>query len=209
MTKFSGLLLLFSFQTSIPAQTAVLNLDSTIKNGKSVEFLKFSGPGAFDSYLTMNLPFAPMKTLLQQVQTTESVKLKDRGEAHITVVTPVEFWNDLKPYGVSIAEIDQIAEAMNIQNSAFQIICLGAGKKVIEDREEKTFYVVVQSDDLLKIRRKVQELLLSKEGGRASNFNPTKFYSHITLGYTLKDLHDSDGIIKDDKSCIHDIQLVN
>ena len=182
-----------------------LQLDSKIKEGTSVEFLKFSGPGKYDNYLIMNLPFEPMIDFLYQVQAVEDLTLKSRGEAHITVLTPLEYWNILRPLSITMTEIDHIAQDMQIQSSHFEILCLGEGKAVLGDKEQKTFFIVVQSQQLLEIRREIQKLVVSK-GGAASDFDPSHFYPHITVGYTEEDLHESHGVMKDIHSCIYPIK---
>jgi hypothetical protein len=197
-------LLLFTLLT---ANAAEYTLHSSVKDGASVKFHEFEGPGAFDSYLSMNLPFAPMKELFQQVVASENIQLTTRGEAHITVITPVEYWNLIRPYGVTMDEINKIARTRNIQFSKFEVICLGLGAIVINDHLEKTFYVVVSSNDLIQIREQVQKLLVSK-GGNGSGFDPLAFYPHITLGFTKRDLHESDGIIKNEASCVSSITVI-
>jgi hypothetical protein len=133
--------------------------------------------------------------------------LKTRGEAHITVVTPVEYWHVLRKVGVTIAEINLIAQESQIQRAQFRVICLGKRSKELAGIKESTYYVVVRSPDLLQIRRKVRDLYLSKRGSRRA-FKPENWLPHITLGYTERDLHESDGVKKDENSCILPIQLL-
>ncbi|MES2768220.1 MAG: hypothetical protein V4596_03660 [Bdellovibrionota bacterium] len=205
MHKFLKLItvLLYFASFGISASENSLFIDSKIKNGESVEFLKFSGPGQWDNYLTMNLPFEPTTGLLQELQNKENLILKNRGEAHITVITPVEYWNILKPLNITMYEINQIAESMKIQSSQFDILCLGIGKSTA-DKELKTFYIVVHSENLLNIRREIQSLVVAK-GGNLNDFDPDHFYPHITLGYTQRDLHESDGVFKDKNTCIYQL----
>jgi 2'-5' RNA ligase len=80
------------------------------------------------------------------------------------------------------------------------------GKLNIDGVEEKTFYIVVESPELVAIRQEIQNLFLLK-GGNEKDFVAENFYPHITIGYTKRDLHDEDGIIKDAKSCISKISL--
>lgn len=196
-------LLLVPFQVD----AAQLQIESKIMDGTTVEFLKFSGSGAWDNYLTMNLPFAPAEHLFNEVQNIEKLKLKNRGEAHITVITPVEYWNVLRLKNISMAEINAIAKKFKIQESKFSIKCLGAGKLLSQGEVLKTYFIVVESQDLLNIRNKIQELYISK-GGLSTDFIPSNFYPHITLGFTVRDLHESDGVIKDSYSCIHDLVII-
>jgi 2'-5' RNA ligase len=190
--------------TSNVASTTELHLDRKIKDASPVPFKSISGTGEFDTWLQMTLPYRPMVDLLNQVRRVEHISLRNRGEAHITVVTPVEFWKVLRPHGITGNAIDGIAREMNIQASRFEVLCLGKGVAKIHGKLEKAYYVVVQSDDLIRIRKKIQELLVSR-GGNPEDFEPLNYFPHITLGFTKRDLHESDGVKKDIKSCIHAI----
>lgn len=183
-----------------------LHLDGKIKDTDSVEFESFSGTGEFDTWMQMTLPYPPMADLLNQVRRWEGIPLRNRGEAHITVVTPVEFWNALKPHGITVQAMDELAREMNIQASRFDVLCLGRGAVKIHGKLEKTYYVVVRSDDLIRIRKKIQELLVS-QGGKPEDFEPLNYFPHITLGFTKRDLYESDGVKKDIQSCVHEIVL--
>lgn len=176
-------------------------LDQKVKDGRSVEFLSHSGPGPWDSYMTLNLPFEPMAELFKQLLLKERRPLTSRGEAHVTVVTPVEFWNVLKPKGVTMAEIEEIAKTMRIQEAKFDVVCLGRGTAKVDGKDEHTYYVVVNSPDLVAIRIAIRSLFV-KKGGKASDFDPKAYHPHITLGFTKRDLHESDGVVKDRKSCV-------
>lgn len=89
---------------------------------------------------------------------------------------------------------------MQIQYSKFEIACLGVGKAKIGNSEEKTFYAVVESQDLITFRQEIQKLVVSR-GGTETDFNPHNFYPHITVGFTSRDLHESDGVIKNKSTC--------
>jgi len=200
-------LLTLLLTTSSHALSAQFQLNPEIQNASATPFIPHKGKGEFDSYLSMNLPFAPMAKLLEQFQAQEPRPLKDRGEAHITIITPVEFWHQLKPAGITIQQIDQIANEMKLQSSAFEIICLGKGEATLNGKDEQTYYVVVQSEALLNIRRKIQSLIKTNSGAK-SDFQADKFYPHITMAYTDRDLHESDGVIKNNDACIADLKLV-
>lgn len=176
-------------------------LSSKIHNNSQFEFIPHNSKGRFGTYLAMNINYKPMKNLFYQLTNSNNIsnKLKTRGEAHITVVTPVEYYSVLKNK-ISIENINKIALNYNIQSSNFEVVCLGRGAIQRNNRMEETFYVVVNSEDLLNIRRKIQMLYLEK-GGNADKFNPEHYYPHITLGFSSRDLHESDGITKNSKSC--------
>ncbi|MGZ5279963.1 MAG: hypothetical protein ACXWC9_08475, partial [Pseudobdellovibrionaceae bacterium] len=100
---------------------------------------------------------------------------------------------------VTIQQINQLARKMNIQRSSFTVQCMGRGEAQIDGQNQQTYFVVVQSEDLLRIRRAIQALVRKSDNG-LSKFNADAFYSHITLGYTERDLFEDDGILKD---CTH------
>lgn len=178
------------------------SLSKTVYNNADLAFIQHEGNGAFDSYLSMEVRYAPVKELFLSLVKSEGKELKNRGEAHITVITPVEFFEVLKSK-VSITEINEIAKKSRIQNSAFKVVCLGKGSL----KKDDTYYVVVNSVDLLEIRKKVQKLFESR-GGVAGTFMAEHFFPHITLGFTTRDLHETDGVVKNDKSCIADIDIL-
>lgn len=183
-------------------------LSSSIQNGTVAPIQNHEGPGEFDNYLAMNLPFQPILELRQQVTETEGLNLKSRGEAHITVVSPVEYWNALRPLGISMSEIDSIARSMRIQNSRFSVLCLGRGQTSINGNIEQTVFIVVQSLDLLKIRQAIQSIFISK-GGRQDQFSAHHFYPHITVGFTSRDLFETDGVTKGIESCANRIEMTD
>ena len=188
-------ILLFVLMFSLLSQPLTFHISSDVHDTNTVKFIPHSGPGAFDNYLIQNVPFTPVKQLYLSLQEKLQQSLTNRGEAHITVITPPEYHNSLRSF-VSMREIDKIAIDMNIQKCKFEIICLGRGTKKIDDKEEHTYFVVVKSSQLLAIRKKIWELYVAK-GGEADKFDYKHYYPHITLGFTKRDLHESDGIIKD------------
>lgn len=106
-----------------------------------------------------------------------------------------------------MSEVNSVAEKMNLQASKFKVFCLGQGNAVLENKTESTFFLVVQSEDLIKIRSAIQKLFV-KRGGSAKEFDPYHYYPHITLGFTKVDLHEHQGVIKSSKSCVRAIKLV-
>lgn len=153
----------------------------------------------------MEIQFEPIAEIFKQLLLVERIPLTNRGEAHITVVSPIEF-NDVLKSKLTMNEIDAVAMSSSIQTSSFEVVCIGKGALEIEKKLEQTFYVVVRSKALLKIRQEVQ-MLFVKKGGEATLFKPFQFYPHITLGFSKRDLHESDGVIKDQRSCFGDLSL--
>jgi hypothetical protein len=187
--------------TLITCQTwAYVISPDALKTGQILQ-LSHQGDGPFDSYLTMELPFSPYENLRKQLEAGVG-GLKHRGEAHITVITPPEFYNILKPAGITMDEIESIARRRKIQKSKFGFICVGKA----EVKNLQAYYIVVKSEDLLNIRKEIAELYFKKSGD-PSGFEAARFYPHITLGFTDRDLHESDGVIKDSESCLKDGEI--
>ncbi len=200
MKKLNGLLMSLTGLTMLvtgctSSQQFVLSAE--IYNNQQQQFIAHHGEGRFGSYLTMNINYAPMKDLFDQVAASYPAKLKSRGEAHVTVVTPPEYYDQLRSH-LSMVEIDALAA--NIQSSTFSVVCLGRAAVEINQQQQSALFIVLDSPELLAIRQQIQALYV-KKGGNAADFNPTHFYPHITLGFTARDLHESDGVIKDKKSC--------
>lgn len=182
-----------------------LSLSSRVYENKDLSFAPHEGTGPFDTYLSMEIQFGPIADLFKQLVIDQRTVLTNRAEAHITVITPVEFQEILKSK-ISIKEINELAKKNDIQSSSFTVVCLGEANLEINGKIESTFYVVVRSPELLQIRENIQKAWI-KKGGDKDLFKPEYFFPHITLGYTLRDLHMSDGVIKDESSCIMDIEI--
>lgn len=127
-----------------------------------------------------------------------------RGEAHITVITPPEFIKvDKKTKRkipvlakhLSMKEINDIGREFGIQRSDIQI--LGIGSNSLQGNT--TFYYIVRSQNLLRIRREIARVFYDR-GGTKKEFDPDLFFPHITIGYLKSDIHYPHAI-KDKRSC--------
>lgn len=176
---------------------------SALSNG-DLKFISHHRPDLFHTYLSMEIRYLPIQTLLRELETNVG-SLKNRGEAHITVITPVEYDNALGGF-VTIQEINRMAVAMRIQQTEFVPVCVGSGTAELRGKSEKTYFIVVKSEELLKIRRSVKELFVNR-GGDPRAFDAEKFYPHITLGFTEEDLHESQGVIKNQEACLENGQI--
>ena len=161
-----GLLIFVSAVVTVNAQSVVY-LDTQIYDGASQPFIEHLGTGFFQSYLTINLPYSPVRSLWKQLEEKLGRSLISRGEGHITVITPPEF-TDVLSKKITIQEIHQLAKKMKIQEAEFDVLCIGNGKKTIEGTIEETFFIVVQSEDLLKIRKSVRDLYVARGGSQLS-----------------------------------------
>ncbi len=199
-----AIILVFSFSVS----AATFPLSSKVYT--KVPFVENTIPKPFGSFLTMNIKFEPVQELFYKLDNSLKGilnKQNRRIESHITVITPVEFDNVLKKH-LTIQEINKIAKDMDIQSSGLGIVCLGEARSIVNNRYEYTYYLVVYSPNLLNIRKAIYQKFLSK-GGHPSNFDPDNFYPHITVGYTLDDLHlESNFVYKNKNSCRANIKLI-
>lgn len=155
-------------------------------------------------YLTMNIAFAPISDIRTNIEQKEKLNLVHRGEAHITVITPPEF-ERLRSV-LSMELINEVALLNRIQETPFEIVCIGRGQIQENRKTLSTYFVVVDAPELLTMRHTIATLYKT-HGGRPSEFDPDLFYPHITIGYTERDLHLQDGVAKDKSSCLIETQL--
>ena len=148
-------------------------------------------------YLAMNVPYAPVKSLFSALPTALGARLATRGEAHITVLMPAEV--SVLARRLPMSEIDALARSQGLQSRAWSPVCLGVGIAA-SNRSLQTYYVVVRSDALVAFRRAVRDRFVAR-GGSASAFDAEGYTPHITLGFTQRDLFESDGVTKDVRSC--------
>lgn len=173
---------------------------------RKVPFVSNTADGRYGSYLAQNIFFPPVKGLFYRLDERLGGKLnkrKARIEAHITAITPIEY-RDILQHHISIHEINDIALRMGIQSSRFEIVCLGKASTIKNNKKESTYYLVVKSPNLLRIRRAIHNRFKDRNHkGEASKFDPNHFYPHITIGYTFDDLHlDQDKVFKGINSCV-------
>ncbi|HEX7674379.1 MAG TPA: hypothetical protein VF412_09415 [Bdellovibrio sp.] len=173
-----------------------LSVEKTLTNS----FVKHEGA---EPYLSMTLNYGPFKEFVDKVDHFTYRPVQSRGEAHITVITPPEFKDDLSKF-VTIQEINEIAEKSDIQKSVYKPVCMGKGTAIDGGKFLENYFIVVESENLLNIRKKVAELY-KKRGG--SRFDPLHFYPHITLGFTDHDLFENSGVIKDARSCMKTLHI--
>lgn len=157
-------------------------------------------------YVSIVIPFAPISGLKKQIEKRQALQLKDRGESHITVLTPPEI-QKLKQH-LSDSQIIDSLDTKTLQSEVFQVQCLGSGQLRNAEKPSTTFYIVVRSSGILARRKSLEDLFVSS-GGTKQEFDASHFFPHITVGFTDRDLHEQDGVIKNQKSCIEQIELDN
>ncbi|MFZ3229021.1 MAG: hypothetical protein WA160_02360 [Pseudobdellovibrio sp.] len=198
-----AILILASFVVVNSTAQAVqyLPISRTIFANRQLPFEPHQGSGPFDTTLAMNIQYEPVKIIRENLVQALKVNLhffdgwEKNGEAHVTVITPPEYSNVIKKF-VSIERMEQIAADMGIQDSDISILGIGKGAVSINSKAEETYFLIVQSRNLLRIRRQIYREYLAN-GGPENAWDPNHFFPHITVGFSLRDLHESDGVIKD------------
>lgn len=191
------------FSSNQSSDASVLHLDTSILMNSSMPFVSHQGSGEFDTALAMNVQYEPIKSVKRQIENRLGRRLKifkgwnPQGEAHVTTITPPEYSLVLRKH-ISAEKIDQIALEYQIQSSDLEVIGLGKGEAKVDGKSEQTYFVIVRSENLLKIRRAIHRAFV-EAGGSTNAWNPEAFYPHITIGFTKRDLHEADGVIKDDQ----------
>ena len=153
-------------------------------------------PASDKNYVSLDLEYPEYKATLDKLDSFLGTTLINRGEAHITVVTPPEF--NILTTKVSNDVIHQEWDQWKTKN--FKKICLGEGSIKEKKQVLKTYYVVVEAPDLLAFREHL------KQKYAVDAFKASTFYPHITLGFTQKDLHFEQGVIKNKNSCPEKLQ---
>lgn len=172
------------------------------------EKVSFSSQFIEDGALIRNVNYNAVKELIPQLEKKYRIELKTRGEAHITVITPPEaqgwFTPDRKGINYLIDPIEIHHRYFpTLQNTDFNILCVG---KQENDNGNLVFYLVVQSEELFKVRSDIQRELESraKFTGKKTHFNANNFYPHITIGYVKGDVH---GVSKGKETCVEDLRI--
>ncbi len=153
---------------------------------------------ANSSYVAMNIDSSGIESLREELQSRYHIALKSRGESHITLITPLE----MKVLRTKLApkEINDVVRP-KIQSSKFDVVCVGKGELQQGERNLATYFLVVRSEDLMNLRIEILKAFQAK-GGSSGDFAVAHYYPHVTIGFTDRDLHEADGVIKDKRSCI-------
>jgi hypothetical protein len=169
-------------------QTASFSISGRAVQPSSASFV------AHPDYVAANVPPSPISALRKAVESTLRGTLKNRGEAHVTTITPPEM--SVLERRLSADEIQKIAVDAGVQRAALTPRCVGMGEK----GKDRTFFLVVDSSDLVAVRRALSARYVAK-GGARGDFDPEAFFPHVTLGFTKRDLFEQDGVVKSVASC--------
>lgn len=149
------------------------------------EFLSHNSSKPYGTYLIRNLPFSPAKRLKEAVEKALNLELMDRGEAHITVITPPEY-DRMKAHNsaISMNSIEDLLKNF-VQHSRFEVLGLGSLKGENSKKEiSEVYFVVIESRQLRALRK----LVAAEYDLPVEVFDPAAQDFHITLGFTKSDL---------------------
>jgi hypothetical protein len=168
----------------------------------------FSSQFLASGALIRNVNYKIVNKLKPQIEKYLGKELQDRGESHITVITPPEGkgWSYKDAQGINglISQEELHKKYFNsMQSKKFDVVCVG---QRTNDSGNQVFYLVVDSNDLMAIRREIQSELESraKFANNKPVFDALNYYPHITIGFIGGDVHN---VSKGPGTCIQDIDL--
>ncbi|CAN5615217.1 hypothetical protein BH10BDE1_BH10BDE1_08670 [soil metagenome] len=157
------------------------------------------GPTPLGDYVSIVFDFATFEAARLDLESRISLPLRNRGEAHVTVISPPEF--KILAKVLSPKEIRSTVEKeIDLKKGDASPVCIGEGVAA----DDRTWFVVIEMPSLKKARRQVAALFV-KKGGVAADFRSEEVYPHVTLGFTKRDLHLQDGVVKAVTSCKYPI----
>lgn len=161
-------------------------------------------PVVYKNYVSLDLEYPTYKKLYDQL-IKKVGPLKNRGEAHVTLITPPEYKILTETAGTQLTpeKIHTFFKNAAPSEKDFTKLCIGQGNLKKDKKTLKTYFVVIKSDRL----RKLREELFVQSGLNKNQFDPDLFFPHITLGFTDRDLYYEDGVMKTVKSCRTKLQM--
>jgi 2'-5' RNA ligase len=166
---------------------------------KTMPFVPHVSPKFYGTYLVYNVNFAPVNEIKRKIESATGLELIDRGEAHITVLTPPE--HDAIKKVIPEFSMDEINGYVSsfIQDIKWENMGVGTVKgKNHKDIYSEVFFLVVRSEGLRSLRRMIARMYQIPE----DVFDPEIQDFHVTIGYTESDLH---GVAKDATTLVKDL----
>ncbi|KAJ1994732.1 hypothetical protein H4R33_000155 [Dimargaris cristalligena] len=192
-----------------PLHRPAFTVPSALTDTGRVPVESHSGPLPYESWLQHTLNFTHLAPVIRQLEWVHPGPLLNRGEAHVTVVTPPEFDRILAPVGITVADLDALALQAGLQHVPFKVLCVGRQRLVSPEKAADTleaYNLIVQADAWLDLRWDIWRLFVQRSG-EPSAFDPAHFWPHITLGYSHRDLFVEDGMYKGINSCWRPVEM--
>lgn len=172
------------------------------KSQKPAEKTLASEPNVLKNYVSLDLAYPYYKLLLDKLEGRLKKPLKNRGEAHITLITPPEY--QVLALKMKPERIHELANEFIEKNPPITNVCLGHFQKNIAGAANHTYYVVIHSPELFSFRKQIA----AASGLSKAEFDPELFYPHVTLGFTERDFHYEDGARKNAESCPDNLKAI-
>ena len=153
----------------------------------------------FGTYLIHKVNFAPANRIKKIIEKLKDLELTDRGEAHITVLTPPE--HDAIKAAIPEFSMEKVNEAVKnwIQFTDWKVLGVGAARgQNFQNKYTEVYFLVVKSKELRFVRNLIARMYRIPK----NIFDPKKQDFHITLGFTESDMF---GIPKDGTSLDSDL----
>lgn len=175
------------------------------------EKVQFSDQFMESGALIRNVHYFAVNELVDQLESLYNLKLTDRGEAHITVITPPEGQGSGAPsknekginFFISAPDIVNLYKN-SLQNTTFDIVCVG---RLVEGHKT-VFYLVIESKDLFMVRNDIntRSLEIANKQSKKLWFKPNNYYPHITIGFVGGDIHNKS---KGPETCVQDLEWID
>lgn len=147
--------------------------------------------------IEMTVPVAPLVRFIEAWNAEHAEDLLPRNEYSIPVVSPSEM-NQLLTK-MKKEEIDGIARSFFIQNSRFNVKCVG--QKEMKNHDD--YFLVLESEDLARIRIEILEVYRLR-GGDRKDFLATDYTPLIPLNKTPTS---EEGLsLKSDRDCLANVK---
>lgn len=134
-----------------------------------------------DHSLEMVVPGPPVKRFVDAWKADQGEEFSPRSSYTIPVVSPSEMKRLLTK--IKKEEIDEIARSFYLQNSRFNVKCVG--QKEIKNHED--YFLVLESEDLARIRLEILEIYRLR-GGKREDFLATDYTPLIPLNQSPSSL---------------------
>lgn len=102
------------------------------------------------TYLSLPLRYAPFDYLRQHLEQALQVPLKTRKEAHVTIITPIEF-KAIQAH-ISMQELVAIAQKMELERLPLRLLCIGEGATTRREQTLSTCFAIVEPSALISAR---------------------------------------------------------
>ncbi len=143
------------------------------------DFVSHPADGGSPGWLALPVSHEAVQKLVAGIEHIRGIELQDRGESHITVITPPEAQSIREQAGIPIEALEAYA-LPKLEAARWQVLGVGSARDLLK----QTFFLVVDSPDLLALRRDLADVFqLDRD-----TFDPAAQDFHITIGFVQSDI---------------------